>query len=578
MVGTSIGQYRVVELLGSGSMGVVYRAVDETLDREVAIKILNPELTGPDLIRRFRTEATALAKLNHPDIATIYELRTTDQGFMMVMEFVRGEPLDKILERAGSLPVESVAYVVDRVLSALGHAHQAGIVHRDIKPANIMVTEGGGIKVMDFGIAFMRGANQSGAGGMLGTPGYMPPEQILGNDIDGRSDLYAVGVIFYRLLTGTFPFRASTIEDMLRKQLSGLPATPLNQYRVGLPSWCERIVHRALTKSPSDRFQTAAEFRSALKEGTRAVPEPTARLTVSELVRLGVARPKTPAATSPEKTVVLNKTVALKKTGVAWKGPAVAITAIVAVALVYAAPWRRAREHDSSVKPSVSTLPSTPSRLVPSALQPVVPSALPPAPSAVIPQPSPVKAPSKRAINPERPATTVSAAPLNVSPPLSAPPLNPSPSSERAAAAKPPVFPPLVFDAKALVGNGDRQNEREVNVQLADGYLAVTAAASPNEVIYRQPYKGIGSIAYSMSRHPLWLSPDGPALAARTGRVLGIFARARHWVTLRGADAADPLMIVLRFENGEQVTHIVSALTERTGRTAVRVVEPKEPK
>jgi len=140
------------------------------------------------------------------------------------------------------------------------------------------------------------------------------------------------------------------------------------------------------------------------------------------------------------------------------------------------------------------------------------------------------------------------------------------------------VFPPVVFDAKALVGIGDRQNEREVNVQLADGYLAVTAAASPNDVIYRQPYSGIGSIAYSLSRHPLWLSPNGPVPAARTGRALGIFARARHWVTLRGPDATDPATIVLRFENAEQVKHVVSALTERTGRAAVRVVEPKEPK
>ena len=576
MVGTSIGQYRVVELLGSGSMGVVYKAVDETLDREVAIKVLNPELTDAELIRRFRTEATALAKLNHPEIATIYELRTADQNFLMVTEFVRGESLDKVLEGSGALPVETVAYIVDRVLSALGHAHEAGIVHRDIKPANVMLTATGGIKVMDFGIAFMRGANQSG-GGMLGTPGYMPPEQIRGHGIDGRSDLYAVGVIFYRLLTGAFPFKAHTIEDMLRKQLSGLPTTPLNHYRGGLPVWCEQILERALAGSPSERFQTAAEFRSALKQATRAVPDRTARLSVSELARLGVARPKAPAAASPKiKTVALDKTVAQKRTQVRWKGAAFAIVAVGVVALVYFAQSRLARGRDSSVEPSDSTVPST-SRLLPSALQPIVPSALPP-PSAVILPPSPGKAASKRVINPERPlAASVSVIPKNESP-LEASPPDPSPSSESAAAPRPPAFPPLVFDAKALVGIGDRQSERAVNVQLADGYLAVTAAASPNDVMYRQPYDGIGSIAYSLSRHPLWLSQNGPTPAARTGRVLGIFARARHWLTLRSADAADPLTIVLRFENGEQVKHVVSALAERTGRTAVRVVEPKDPK
>jgi len=576
MVGTSIGQYRVVELLGSGSMGVVYKAVDETLDREVAIKILNPELADADLIRRFRTEATALARLNHPEIATIYELRSSDRNFVMVMELVRGESLDKVLEHSGPLPVETVAYIVDRVLSALGHAHDAGLVHRDIKPANVMLTASGGIKVMDFGVAFMRGANPSGAaGGLLGTPGYMPPEQIRGHAIDGRSDLYAVGVIFYRLLTGAFPFKATTIEEMLRKQLSELPTTPLNHYRGGLPVWCEQILERALASSPSNRFQTAAEFRSALKQATRAVPDRTARLSVSELGRLGVARSKTPVAASPEiKTVALNKTAALKRTRVAWKGAGFAIAAIGVVALVFAAWWRLAPEGDSSVKPSAPTPLSTPARFEPSVFQPPVLSALPPARSAEIPAPSPSKPVTTRAISTIRPdAAKVSSVPVNPSPPVES-----NAVATPAPVPPPTVFPPLVFDAKALVGIGDRQNEREVNVQLADGYLAVTAAASPNDVMYRQPYNGIGSIAYSLSRHPLWLSPSGAAPAARTGRVLGIFARARHWLTLRSADGADPSTIVLRFDNAEQVKHVVSALTERTGRTAVRVVEPKEPK
>ena len=585
MVGTSIGQYRVVELLGSGSMGVVYKAVDETLDRDVAIKILNPELTGPDLIRRFRTEATALAKLNHPDIATIYELRTADQ-IVMVMEFVSGEALDKVLEETGALPLETVAYVIDRILSALGHAHQAGIVHRDIKPANVMLTASGGIKVMDFGVAFMRGANPSGAtGGLLGTPGYMPPEQIRGLAIDGRSDLYAVGVIFYRLLTGAFPFKATTIEEMLRKQLSELPTTPLNHYRPGLPVWCEQILERALASSPSERFQTASEFRSALKQATRAVPDRTARLSVSELARLGVARPKMPAATSPElktvaldktvapiKTVASNKTVVLRTPRVSWQRPVVAITAIVAIALFYFAPWRLASERYSNGTPFLPTLPSTASRFVPSPLQPVVPSAMPPA-LAVVAQPSPVKAVPPRAKVPERAVVIPSnATPITASPP------NPSPSSEAAATPRPPVFPPVVFDAKALVGFGDRQAEREVNVQMADGHVAVTGAGLPNDVLFRQPYDGIRSISYSLSRHPLWLSPNGPAPAVRTGRVLGIFARSRHWVTLRDTNAADASTIVLRFENAEQVGSLVRALAERTGRTAVRVLEPREPK
>jgi hypothetical protein len=180
---------------------------------------------------------------------------------------------------------------------------------------------------------------------------------------------------------------------------------------------------------------------------------------------------------------------------------------------------------------------------------------------------------SRRAVNTKTPAAaTVSATPLNASPPVASPP------GESDAVRAPAAFTPLVFDAKALVGVGDRQSEREVNVQLADGYLAVTAAAVPTDVLYRQPYNAIRSIAFSMSRHPLWVSPNGPAPAVRTGRVLGIFSRSRHWVTLHGGDAADPSTIVLRFETDEQVRHAVRAFAERTGRTAVRVVEPKEPK
>jgi hypothetical protein len=336
---------------------------------------------------------------------------------------------------------------------------------------------------------------------------------------------------------------------------------------------------------PSRRFQTAEEFRSALKQATRAVPERTARLSVSELGRLGVARAKLPVAVSPElKTVALDKNVALKKTIalsrklVAWKIPALAIAALIIIAVAYFAPWRFGPERLST--PSVPAVLSTPRQFEPSALQPVVPST---PPAVVIPPPEPAKAAAKRAINSERrAAANPSASSLNASP-VSTPAPNAAPASapqaaEGAAAVAPAVFPPLVFDAKALVGIGDRQTEREVNIQLADGYLAVTVAGSPNETLYRQPFKGIGSIAYSLSRHPLWLSPNGPAEAARAGRVLGIFSRSRHWVTVRSADAADPSTIVLRFENADQVGSVVRALAERTGRTAVRVLEPKEPK
>src|SRR6185436_18127076 len=205
--------------------------------------------------------AITLAKLSHPDIATIFELFRSETDLLMVMELVRGETLDKIFDRSRGFPPEHAAYLIDMVLSALAHAHRAGIVHRDIKPSNVMVTEHG-VKIMDFGVATVRGAEHADRG-MRGTVAYMSPEQVLGHQVDGRADLYSVGVVLYLLLTGSLPFKGATTTATLRKQISGAPVA-LDWHRKGLPEWCGTILQRALAKSPADRFQTAEEFRETL--------------------------------------------------------------------------------------------------------------------------------------------------------------------------------------------------------------------------------------------------------------------------------------------------------------------------
>src|SRR4051812_42647123 len=271
MVGTTIGQYRIVAPLGRGGTGTVYKAIDESLNREVAIKILNPDLADSEVMKRFRAEATTLAKLNHPDIATIYELFRSNTDLLMVMEFVRGETLERLCSRVGPMPPDRAAYIIDRILWALEHAHRVGVVHRDLKPANVMVTEVGAIKIMDFGIARVRGADHSTAEGyMMGTPAYMAPEQVLGQQIDGRADLYSVGVVFYRLLTGALPLNADTAIGMMQRQISD-PPTPLAVHGLNLPDWCEPILDRSLAKSPADRFQTAEEFRETVARATGIV-------------------------------------------------------------------------------------------------------------------------------------------------------------------------------------------------------------------------------------------------------------------------------------------------------------------
>ncbi len=263
MIGKIIGNYRIVEKLGRGGTGTVFKAIDETLGREVAVKVLNSDLAGTEVLKRFELEIKALGKLNHEEIATIHEIYRTDAAVLMVTEFVRGETLDQVLQRSGMLPPERAAYLVAQILSALAHAHAVGVIHRELKPSNVMITDHG-IKLLDFGLARVAVAAQmTVVGFMTATPAYMAPERLQGVEIDARADLYSVGVVFYRLLTNRLPFDAATPTDMVEKLLTA-PPTPARTFRPDLPDWCERVLTRALAKSPAERFQTADEFRSAL--------------------------------------------------------------------------------------------------------------------------------------------------------------------------------------------------------------------------------------------------------------------------------------------------------------------------
>ena len=264
MIGRTVGKYRILERLGRGGMGTVYKAIDETLDREVAIKVLNADLGDTDLLKRFRAEAVTLARLNHPGIATLYELYRDDDDLLMVMEFVRGETVHELSERLGALAAPQAAHLAMQVLDAL-----VARASRRRRPSRSQAGQpddhrDGIVKVMDFGIARVLGTEHFTQGGyMMGTPAYMAPEQVLGGDIDGRADLYAVGVVLYRLLSGQLPFSADTAIAMVQKQVNDSPI-PIAQFQPDLPPWCARVLTRALAKSPGDRFQTADEFRTAL--------------------------------------------------------------------------------------------------------------------------------------------------------------------------------------------------------------------------------------------------------------------------------------------------------------------------
>ncbi|MCC7055316.1 MAG: protein kinase [Gemmatimonadaceae bacterium] len=265
MIGTEFGNYRVTSRLGEGGMGTVYRAVDTMLDRDVALKVLRPELARQAaLVDRFRAEAVALARLRHENIAALYGLDRQGDELVMVMEYVSGETLEARLHRAGAMAWDEARPVLRGVLAALGHAHARGVVHRDIKPANVMIDADGTVKVMDFGIARLIGENrQTRAGVAVGTPSYMAPEQLRGEDVDGRTDLYAAGALLFELLTGRVAFQADSDYALMMQQLHEPPPAPSSVQR-SVPRSVDAVVARAMAKRPAQRYESASGFMAAL--------------------------------------------------------------------------------------------------------------------------------------------------------------------------------------------------------------------------------------------------------------------------------------------------------------------------
>src|SRR3954470_7369426 len=272
MVGRRVGNYRIVEKIGEGGMGAVYRAVDEMLEREVAIKAIRPELARePEIVERFRAEAKILARIHHPAIATIYSFFHDGGELFLAMEYVFGRTLSAVLTDGGALPWRRAVALLSSCLDGIEQAHRAGIIHRDLKPDNLMLTPADTLKVMDFGIARMPGSDHLTRTGLLiGTLRYVAPEQIRGEEVDRRTDVYALGVVLYQMLTGRVPFDGPTDFLILKAQLEETPSPP-SAVVSGVPAWLDRIVLKALAKAPADRFQTVDELRLHLA-GQGALP------------------------------------------------------------------------------------------------------------------------------------------------------------------------------------------------------------------------------------------------------------------------------------------------------------------
>lgn len=271
-----LGRYEILSELGQGAMGVVYKAVDPLIDRTVAIKTINLNLSGDELAdfeERFNREAKSAGRLNHPNIVTIYDVGRADHVAFMAMEYLEGRELKEIIASGEMLQLDRVAEIIAQIADALAFAHDHGIVHRDIKPANIMVLRNGGVKITDFGIAKMASGSRTQIGIILGSPKYMSPEQVAGKSVDGRSDIFSLGAVLYELLTGkpAFGSEENTLASIMYQVLNEMPASP-SGVNPSIPAAFDYIVARALAKAPENRYQSARDMASDIRNFKNLTP------------------------------------------------------------------------------------------------------------------------------------------------------------------------------------------------------------------------------------------------------------------------------------------------------------------
>src|SRR5580700_10154670 len=422
----TIGQYEIRELLGEGGLGQVHAAFDTVLQRNVAMKSLRPEmLSDTNFVERFRAEATSLARLNHPNITTIYSLIPDGKNLYMVMELVRGHTLDDILkERNAPIAARESLAIIAQAADGLAYAHSMGVIHRDIKPSNLMIAENGVLKIMDFGIARVRGSQRlTRSGSIVGTLAYMAPEQLRGEEGDEACDIYSLAIVLYELLTGAPPFSANSEYDLMQAQINERPARLISRVP-GLDSKVETAIMRALSKKPNQRFASARAFSDALGASAMRLDAPKILHNDTRLIET----PANPIQIAPARRSVFDKLpnipgLAPELRAAVYGAGAAAVVALAVIGIL--------SFHSSSPPPSVVI--AKPAVTPP----PVIPTALPQTPKT-------------------QPAT-------NAPPPASAP----SPSD--AAALSGPLA-----DIVAAANRGDPAAQNQLGVKYAQGENGLT--------------------------------------------------------------------------------------------------------
>ena len=365
----TVGQYELRDLLGEGGIGQVHAAFDTVLQREVAMKSLRPELlSDSNFADRFRAEATSLARLNHPNITTLFSLIPDGKNLYMVMERVRGHTLDDILaKRNAPLAVSESLAIISQAADGLAYAHSMGVIHRDIKPSNLMIAENGVLKIMDFGIARVRGSQRlTRTGSIVGTLSYMAPEQLRGEEGDEACDIYSLAIVLYELLTGAPPFSANSEYDLMQAQINERPARLISRVP-GLDSKVESAIMRALSKKPNQRFASARAFSDALGASAMRLDAPKILHNDTRLIE----RPADPIQIAPPRRSVVERLpnipgLSPELRAVAYGGGIAAFVALAGVGVFFyrsappPATFQTASVPTATVNPSMPKLQTPP--------------------------------------------------------------------------------------------------------------------------------------------------------------------------------------------------------------------------
>jgi serine/threonine protein kinase len=391
----AIGRFKIQEVLGRGGMGEVYKAFDPTLQRTVAVKTVRPDIDRPEYLERMMREAQACARLSHPNIVTVFEAGQVDGVVFIAMEYLQGKNLADVLD-AKSLSFEDKIRILAKVLEALHHAHALDVVHRDIKPSNIHLQSDGTIKLMDFGLARVLVADTlTASGNVLGTPHYASPEQLKGESVDRRTDIYSTGVMAYEMLAGRRPFEPDndSISSVILKVIQQPPAPMDTDMSRMLPE-IESIVSRAMAKLPEERFQSADDMRVAL---LNFLEQSKARISAIESQGGSTVIRQAPASTmtsvGPKSIPAVELSSTMPGSRSVWMAGGVAAAAAIVVAILVAAP---SREMETSLPSTTEAAPA------PAAPAPSTPT---PAPGSVT---TPVNNPAPAASAP----ATVAKAPV----------------------------------------------------------------------------------------------------------------------------------------------------------------------